>query len=77
MRFLRKLAAEEGASAVISALLLSTLLIMASLTIDIGMTYADASAIQNVADALLSHWGAVCRWRTTRRPYEVIAKADE
>jgi Flp pilus assembly protein TadG len=49
---LQKLAAEEGASTVITAIILSFLLAMASLTIDIGMTYADASAIQNVADAV-------------------------
>lgn len=74
----RRFTAEEGASAVIVAIMLSLLLGMASLTIDIGMTYTDASAIQNVADAVALSLGRFLPVEDDEAAIaEIIALADE
>ena len=65
-------------SAVIVAIMLSLLLGIASLTIDIGMTYTDASAIQNVADAVALSLGRFLPVEDDEAAIaEIIALADE
>ena len=70
---------EDGASIIIVALIMTTLLVFASLSIDMGMAYAMAARIQNTADAValsIGRYLPVAENDTVQKS-EIVTKAKE